>query len=366
MGTARERGVFERPKGSGIWWINWYSPDGKRHREKIGSKEAAKKVYARRASDSILGKKIPELNRKELTLIQLMERYQDEIKANKKSWEWDLRIQGRWREVLGDRPARSIVPGDIEGVKARWLQSLTPATVNRRIAYLKSIYNKAIRDGILESNPIGARRVKMLREAPPKDRVLEPEEEARLLPQLPTWDRLGAILSLHAGLRISELVERKRDEIRRDVLFLPDPKGGRPQKVKLNPVALAAAQELLASHESPWLMPGRTPGRPMARRALAKRLELACQAIGIQGVTWHTFRHTFVSRLVLQGENLLVVQKLARHESLEMTLRYAHLSPDHSTGALDRLAGNWSQGHLYGHQVLPMPSWPRWKRDREG
>ncbi|MBZ0093015.1 MAG: tyrosine-type recombinase/integrase [Sulfuricellaceae bacterium] len=40
-------------------------------------------------------------------------------------------------------------------------------------------------------------------------------------------------------------------------------------------------------------------------------------------------RHTFASRFMMNGGNILVLQKLLGHRSLTMTIRYAHLAPDH-------------------------------------
>jgi hypothetical protein len=43
--TKRVRGVFERPKGSGIWWIRYADEAGQIHREKVGMKQAAINIY---------------------------------------------------------------------------------------------------------------------------------------------------------------------------------------------------------------------------------------------------------------------------------------------------------------------------------
>ena len=45
------RGVFERPPKSGVWWILFYA-DGKRHREKVGRKSDAIKLYQKRKSEA--------------------------------------------------------------------------------------------------------------------------------------------------------------------------------------------------------------------------------------------------------------------------------------------------------------------------
>ena len=52
----------------------------------------------------------------------------------------------------------------------------------------------------------------------------------------------------------------------------------------------------------------------------------------------HTLRHTFASWLAMQGEPIITIQKLMGHLNLEMTLRYAHLSPSHERTAVEKLA----------------------------
>lgn len=37
----KQRGIFEKVPGSGTWWIHWYDAQGRRHREKAGTKSAS-------------------------------------------------------------------------------------------------------------------------------------------------------------------------------------------------------------------------------------------------------------------------------------------------------------------------------------
>jgi integrase len=55
-------------------------------------------------------------------------------------------------------------------------------------------------------------------------------------------------------------------------------------------------------------------------------------------VTFHTLRHTFASRLVMAGVDLLTVKALGGWNRLEMVERYSHLAPAHKRAAVERLA----------------------------
>ncbi len=67
------RGVYENPADSGIWWIHYYA-DGKRHREKVGRKSDAIKLYQSRKADAVAGRKLPELrNSKVVTVGELID-----------------------------------------------------------------------------------------------------------------------------------------------------------------------------------------------------------------------------------------------------------------------------------------------------
>ena len=73
-------------------------------------------------------------------------------------------------------------------------------------------------------------------------------------------------------------------------------------------------------------------------KRMRKAFRKACQAAGLgPDVTPHTCRHTFASRLVMQGENIVTVKELMRHKTIGMTMRYAHLSPTHKRDAIKRL-----------------------------
>jgi hypothetical protein len=123
------RGVYERPKGSGIWWILYYA-DGKRCREKVGRKSDAVKLYQLRKADALAGRKLPELRgSRVLTLSELIDDALEFVADHKDKRNY-LSKGEIVRVALGSSPAADVTPQELE----RWLRAhcKTPATSNKR------------------------------------------------------------------------------------------------------------------------------------------------------------------------------------------------------------------------------------------
>ena len=75
---------------------------------------------------------------------------------------------------------------------------------------------------------------------------------------------------------------------------------------------------------------------------------LACKRAGISDVTWHTLRHTFASRLVGSGVDIVTVKELLGHSSISVTMRYAHTNFDSKRAAVEKLDG-------FGDNLVTVP-----------
>jgi hypothetical protein len=61
------------------------------------------------------------------------------------------------------------------------------------------------------------------------------------------------------------------------------------------------------------------------------------ESAGLTDFTWYCLRHTFASRLVMAGVDIRTVAELMGHKTIQMTMRYAHLAPEHNLAAVESL-----------------------------
>ena len=167
-------------------------------------------------------------------------------------------------------------------------------------------------------------------------------------PLLPNLDRAAfadhlkplVIVSLNTGLRRGELFGLLWSDVDldREILTIQGSgsKSGRTRHVPLNAEALAVFMGWRAPMQRAerLVFPGRNGGRlNNVRKAWTGVLEGA----GIEEFRWHDLRHTFASRLAMRGVDLNTVRELLGHADYKMTLRYAHLAPEHKAAAVARL-----------------------------
>ncbi len=104
------------------------------------------------------------------------------------------------------------------------------------------------------------------------------------------------------------------------------PKSGKSREVEIGERAVAALKQ--HRHLKGELVFSDADGKLLSKGACKWPLWRACKKAGLRRIGWHVLRHTFASHLVMLGAPLKAVQELLGHATIEMTMRYAHLSPD--------------------------------------
>jgi site-specific recombinase XerD len=336
------RGIYERQPGSKIWWIRYADATGRIRREKAGTRGAAIKLYQKRKTEVLQGKKLPENLR--APMVGFAELAKDALaysKAHKRSYGDDVIRMEKVLSSFRGRSAESITPRELERFLAENAEEndWAPATINRYRALLSLVYRLGIENGKVKENP--ARLVKHRQENNARVRWLSNEEEVRLRTyiqntyseHIPELD-----LALHTGMRLGEMYSLTWENVNtsRKVLTIPRSKNGETRHVPLNATALSALAEFRKRGDDTGPVVRNLDGEPLAGPRYW--FEPALPKAKVRRFSWHCLRHTFASRLVMAGVDLRTVQELMGHKSIEMTVRYSHLAPKHTLAAVERLA----------------------------
>jgi integrase len=340
------RGIYEDPKGSNTWWIQYFDLQRKRHREKVGRREAAINLLAIRRSEKLEGRKLPAPRKAILFRILCADALEHSRAENtsKSTHELQLKIN-EFLPVFGDRPAEEITKQEI----VRWLteqavaRGWKPSSRNRWQAAFSLIFRVGIDNEKITRNP--AAGIKRKTENNDKVRFLSNQEERALLQATDPRFHSHLLLSIHTGMRMSEQYSLKWPQVdfERRQLYLPRTKNGDPRDVPLNGTALQALEQLRSITQGDFVFPSAESPRGWFLSAVERA--------AVKNYTWHCNRHTFASRLMMAGVDLHTVGELLGHRTAQMTKRYAHLSVDHKQSAVERISGVQSATRTASHNL---------------
>ena len=223
---------------------------------------------------------------------------------------------------------------DIEQYKTDRLMSVAPATVNRELATMKTMFSKAVAWGKLHQNL--PKSVKFLNEPAGRLRFLEREEIIKVLTSCNKKLRPILVLALNTGMRRGEILGLKWADVdfKRGIITLLDTKNGEKREVYMNEQVKTALIRTLKHPESPYIFCNKD-GKPFYD--IRKSFFTVLKKSGIKDFHFHDLRHTFASQLVMSGIDINTVRELLGHRDIRMTLRYSHLSPSYKKHAVDLL-----------------------------
>jgi integrase len=192
---------------------------------------------------------------------------------------------------------------------------LTPNTINHHHAYLAAVFSELVRLDLLEKNPMQG--IKKLRIYEKELAYLTGDQIKLILDTLKQRSidaYITAKICLSVGTRWSEAVGIKTRNIVNKRINLTNTKNG---KIRQLPLTEELALEI--RENAPFKDGYSTFGR------IIKDLKIETP----KGQLTHILRHSFASHFMMNGGDILTLQKTLGHSDLKMTMRYAHLSPEH-------------------------------------
>ncbi|MCA8078991.1 phage integrase [Burkholderia cepacia] len=229
-------------------------------------------------------------------------------------------------EALGDPSAdRFTVDMFAQYRTKRLAEGVSANNLNREHAYLRAAFNELARLGYWsKDNPLGKLRQFKIQEN--ELSFLTKGQIIALLSALRESRNPHVLLitktCLATGARWSEAEELRISQVRDGLIQFARTKSGKTRAV---PIDDDLSSEL-AEHHKESGQGDRVFG--YAWSAFREGVERA-GIILPDGQMTHSLRHTFASHFMMGGGNILALQRILGHQSLTMTMRYAHLSPDH-------------------------------------
>jgi integrase len=325
-------GIYKRGR---IWWFDFFDQNKKRVFESSHSpsRREAERLLAIRQADVGRGQYqvVPKIS-----LGDFSEKYMVFAKANKASWDRDAGMLKHIRGFFGNRNLTDVSPMDVEEYKVYRSSLVEKSTVNRELALLKHMFNLALAwDLYPKANPL--RKVKFFREDNVPLRTLSIEEEERFMRSASPYIQDIARFALNTGMRIGEVFNLRWDrvDLEQGIITVLATKTGKIRKVPINEVSERILQYWNLGRRNEHVFYNHETGAPLCD--LKAGFLQACKKAGITGVTWHTLRHTFASRLVNRGSDIVTVKELLGHSTVTVTMRYAHTNMDSKRDAVQNL-----------------------------
>jgi integrase len=379
--------LIVRPSGVMTFCLRYYNELGKRQKYTIGQHGTITTTQARKIADKRSGavkngqdvqaqkvQKRQQAKKDEAaTLSTFIEQdYASWVTTHLKSGQEALRVLKTDFGFLAQRRMDQITPWDIQKWSAEQLKKtkpLTPSTINRRVATLKSVLSKAKEWGFISSNPLaGMKRLKV--DNVGRIRYLTDDEERRLRfalekrqeQQRAERDNYNAwrtqrhakplpihnerftdhlmpmvLLALNTGMRRGELFDLQWQDVNAQEHYLTvagaTAKSQQSRHLPLNNEALSVLQDWSSSSVKKGLVfPSPRTGKRFDN--INSAWDNLMKESHLSDFRFHDLRHSFASKLVMRGVDLYTVKELMGHANIEVTQRYAHFAPEHKGSAV--------------------------------
>ncbi|MBA3752982.1 MAG: hypothetical protein H0X01_02305, partial [Nitrospira sp.] len=217
----KDRGLLSKRDAAGRvrWYVRLCHEGKERQFGSFNTKTEAREFYEKAKQEQKLGHFFPERYQQGgfAKLEQVLCEYLAGFTG--RTMREERRFSHKWQSIFSGARLNALTISAVEKARTGLLDGRTPQTVNRYMAFLRRVLNKAVRDGKMASNPVS--RLKMFRESTGKTRFVSSDEERILC---------AALGITHARWEV---------ELGRGIITLPTTKAGEVQYVRLNQEARA-------------------------------------------------------------------------------------------------------------------------------
>lgn len=204
----------------------------------------------------------------------------------------------------------------------RLYEGVKPATVNRDMAVLMGMFTVLINvNEFSGKNPI--KEVPRLKEKKVEMTYLTKSQISRLLTTATGDDWRISVLCLSTGARWGEATKLRAEYVRHGRVTFTQTKNGKPRTVPISEKVMNA----IKIRETGLLFDVNYVDYRKMLKAANPDLPYG-QAV-------HVLRHTFAAHFMMNGGNILTLQKIMGHASIQQTMTYAHLAPDYLQEAIN-------------------------------
>jgi integrase len=320
------------------WYIDYYLPDGKRKREIVTipgvdpskiTRQDAKKALSIRKGQIAEGKFDIAQTRTPILFEKLADRYLQYSKDNKRSWRRDFWCIKHLSDFFENKLLSQVTPWLIEKYKSDRKTQVKPATVNRELDTLRNMLNMAVTWNLIDSSPY--KGIKHFRVNNTNLRIVSEDEFQKLYAAASPILRPVLLAAVMTGMRKGEIFNLEWAEVnfKEGFILVRDSKNYESRTITLHPKLREVLLTLRDKSQSEYVFEGRKSTTHSWGTALKKS--------GIPHCRFHDLRHTFATRLVMKGADLVTVQELMGHKNITMTKRYSHPTPEHKKQAVERL-----------------------------
>jgi integrase len=294
--------------------------------------------------DNIRSGKAPQIEAAKQTLDSLILAFsKNASRANLRTAHRVVETLEEWAKRLGgNRAVGAITTAMIQAELTKMLEDdgLAPGTVNRKRSSLSIFYKSLIKRGILDKNPVTLTD----QQPEPRGRVryLSDDERARLFAACKVQSETTCpmlyplvVVACYSGMRQGELMDLDWTDVDLTTgqAIVQRSKNGDRRAAAIQGPALEALKEWrlrgVASIGRKRIFMGAFPRNAWAR---------ALKAAGVTDFHFHDLRHTAASYMAMSGSSVVELQAFLGHRSLEMVVRYGHLSPAHMMSKVSAMA----------------------------